>query len=220
MLRRQDHQPSASALEDACDPEIAHIHICVVEEIIRFLVVALRTPFDFAAIKLPLRRSMLTALPEVKNAIHNGREIVLRCCRLCPEGKLNAADLGRTRASLELQHNCQHPTQWCEITSLRQDLLCHAHRTEEALLHRWIGVCHEERTSKRRNGVECTKRGLFLLHLFQLGVNQSVLREHQPPLSCMTAGGILASFIVNDAAFIEEIHETDFVVPSAKIPHK
>ena len=36
----------------------------------------------------------------------------------------------------------------------------------------------------------------------------------------MTAGGILASLIVNDAAFIKEIHEADFVVPPAKISHK
>ena len=36
----------------------------------------------------------------------------------------------------------------------------------------------------------------------------------------MTAGGILSRLVVDDAAFIEEIHETDFVVPPAKIPHK
>ena len=158
MLRWQDHQPSASALEDACDPEIAHIHICVVEKIIRFLLVALRTPFDFAAIKLPLRRSMLTTLPKVKNAIRNGREVVLRCCRLCPKGKLDAADLGRPRASLELQHKRQYPTQWCEITSLRQQKLCNAHRTEEALLYCRIGVCHEERTPKWCNCIKCAQR--------------------------------------------------------------
>ncbi len=84
MLCRNNDKSSAFSLEYARNAKIAHIHITIIQEIIRLLVVIFTSGYNFFFIKRTLGRGSGPSLAQIKNSINDLIYIIARDGRVCP----------------------------------------------------------------------------------------------------------------------------------------
>ena len=110
MLCRDNNKPSAFSLENSRNTEIPHIHIAIIQEIIRLLIVIFASGCNFFLIKRTLGWGNSSSLAQIKNPINNLIQIITGISGMSPQCEFDSAQFRRTGSPLKFQHDCQEPS--------------------------------------------------------------------------------------------------------------